>query len=96
MNQTELAELLRDEHTFSKPCCVNETPDAHTVWLKIGNQSFCIDGYQETKKAADWMRFMLGKALANLVTNFKTSTPSAETKCSTPEKSSAPPGDPVL
>ena len=62
-----LAETLRDKYTFSRPCCVDETPDAQTVWLKIGNQSFCIDGYQDTKEEADWMRLMLGKALATLV-----------------------------
>lgn len=65
-----LAERLRDKYTFAKPCCVDDdTPDAHTVWLKIGNQSFCIDGYQDTKEEADWMRLMLGKALLALLSD---------------------------
>jgi hypothetical protein len=65
------AETLRDKYTFSKPCCVDKTPDAQTVWLKIGNQSFCIDGYKDTKEESEWMRLMLGKALAKLVLENK-------------------------
>lgn len=61
------AEQLRDNYTFSQECCVDGVPDARTVWIKIGNQSFSIDGYQDTKEEADWMRLMLGKAFQSLV-----------------------------
>jgi hypothetical protein len=37
------------------------------VWLKIGVQSFCIDGYQDTKEEAEWIRKMLAKALMNFL-----------------------------
>jgi hypothetical protein len=61
------AEELRDRFTYCQPCCVEDTPDAHTVWIKIDNQSFCIDGYQDTKDDAEWMRLMLGKAFRTLL-----------------------------
>lgn len=57
------ARSLADAYTFAKPCCVSDTPDAHTIWIKVGNQSFSIDGYQDTLAEANWMRFMLGKAI---------------------------------
>lgn len=60
-------EELKDLYTIAKPCCVNDAPDAHTVWMQIGNQLFCIDGYQDTLKEAEWMRLMLGISLATLI-----------------------------
>ena len=75
LEKMKTAEQLRDEFTLSKPCCVDGTPDAQTVWLKIGVQSFCLDGYQDTKEEADWMRLTLGKALKNLIEQeIKTTT----------------------
>lgn len=70
------AERLKAKFTYCKPCCVSDAPDAHTVWLKIGVQSFCIDGCQDTRQEADWMRLMLGKALLELIsdTNCLSST----------------------
>jgi len=61
------AEALRDKYTFKQPCCVDGEPDAHTVWLKVGNQSFQVNDYCETAEDADWMRLMLGKAMETLV-----------------------------
>lgn len=72
MNNDELALRLAHLYTFKRPVCVNETPDAHTVWLKIGVQSFCIDGYQDTAEEAEWMRLMLGHALATVLTEQAT------------------------
>jgi hypothetical protein len=57
-------EWFRDSFTFIKPCCVDGEPDAQTVWIRAGNQSFSLDGYRETKEEAEWMRLMLGKAFA--------------------------------
>lgn len=65
------ARSLADTYTFAKPCCVSDTPDAHTVWIKVGNQSFSIDGYQDTLAEANWMRLMLGKAIQTILSeNF--------------------------
>lgn len=61
------AELLRDAFTYIQPCCVDGEPDAHTVWIKVGVQSFSIDGYQDTKEEAEWMRLMLGKAFLTML-----------------------------
>lgn len=65
--ELQLAQRLRDKFTFAKPCIVHDAPDAQTVWIKVGDQSFQIDGYQETKADADWMRLMIGKALLSLL-----------------------------
>ncbi len=67
VSSARLDDCVVDKFTLAKPCCVDGTPDAHTVWLKIGVQSFCIDGYQDTKEDADWMRKMLAKALMNFL-----------------------------
>lgn len=58
---------IKDEYTISKPCCVEDMPDAKTVWLKVGAQSFCLDGYQDTTEEAEWLRLMLGKALSEII-----------------------------
>lgn len=60
-------EMLRDKYTFSRECCVDGEPNARTVWIKIGNQSFSLDGYQDDEETADWMRLMLGKAFAVMI-----------------------------
>lgn len=64
------AEYLRDKYTFAKPCVVGgdeEFPEAQTVWLKIGVQSFRLDGFFETKQDAEWTRSMLGVALLSML-----------------------------
>lgn len=59
---------LREQYTLCKPCCVDGEPDAHTVWLKVGGQSFCVTSFAcDTKDEAEWMRDMLAKALAKVV-----------------------------
>jgi hypothetical protein len=64
----ELVGKLRDKYTMCKPCGADVAPDAHTVWLKVGVQSFCVTVLPcETKKSAEWMREMLAKALATVV-----------------------------
>lgn len=60
-------EELRDKFTYAQAVCVDGEPDARTIWLKVEGQSFCISGYQDNKEEADWMRLMLGKALARLI-----------------------------
>ena len=60
-----VVDTLKERYTLKKPCCVSDEPDAHTVWLKIGNQSFRLDGYFETADEAEWMRKMLATALMN-------------------------------
>lgn len=59
---------LRARYTLCKPCCVDGEPDAHTVWLKVGVQSFCVTPFAcETKGEAEWMRDMLANALATVL-----------------------------
>jgi hypothetical protein len=55
------------EHTEKRPICCEGLPDAHTVWLRVGVQQFCLSGTRETAAEAEWMRSMLAKALANVV-----------------------------
>ena len=67
------AQTLRDRYTLAQPCVVSvepggdTPPSPHTVWLRIGNQSFQLDGYCDTLEEAEWMRDQLGAALANLI-----------------------------
>lgn len=55
------------EHTEKRPTYCEDMHDAHTVWLRVGVQQFCISGVRETAGEAEWMRAMLAKALANVV-----------------------------
>lgn len=50
-----------------KEVVVEGEPDAQTIWLKIGVQSFRINDYCEDQHHAEWMRDMLCNALANMV-----------------------------
>lgn len=69
INPTDpLVESLREKYTDIKPCCVEGSPDAHTAWLKVGDQSFCVtDLACDTEKEAEWFRTMLASALATIV-----------------------------
>lgn len=65
-------ELLRrviGQYTEKRPVAVDdEYPDAHTVWLKVGVQSFqVIPDYAENSEHAEWFRKMLGKALMKII-----------------------------
>lgn len=73
---TRTEQHLMDKYTIKKPCIVggddpSET-DPHTVWLVVGNQSFCLTGYRDNQEEADWMRAMLAKALAVVIEETKT------------------------
>ncbi len=65
------AKILASLYTEIKPCCVSDTPDAHTVWIKVDGQSFAIDGYQDTKEDAKWMQQMLGKAFLAMLQKYQ-------------------------
>lgn len=68
MEHDILRAKLKKENTESRPCVVFDTPDAHTVWLKVGVQQFCVTNEaMETEVEADWMRDMLAEALATLI-----------------------------
>lgn len=67
MDLDELEQRMMREHTEKRPCVVDGSPDAHTVWLRVGVQRFCVTPDAcETADDADSMRVMLAKALANL------------------------------
>lgn len=60
--------IIRDGYTLIKPCCVDKTPDAHTVWLKVGSQSFCVTPLAcDTKQEAEWFRERLATALSTMM-----------------------------
>ena len=64
----ELEQRMMREHTAKQPCAVEDLPDAHTVWLRVGVQQFCVTALaEETAEDAEWKRAMLAKALANVV-----------------------------
>ena len=61
------SEILR-RHLILRPCCVRDEPDAHTVVLIVGNQSFVIGALPcETRSEAEWMQTMLATGLANMM-----------------------------
>ncbi len=62
-----LAAYIRRTYTIARKCWVEDEPDAHTVVLKVGNQSFVIGALAcETLHEAEWTRTMLANGLANL------------------------------
>jgi hypothetical protein len=56
-----------ERYTEIKPIVVDGSPDAHTLWLKVGNQSFILSAggqvFHDTKQEAEWARDMLCIAL---------------------------------
>ena len=67
-----IIDTIRERYTCIKPCCVEGEPDAHTVWLKVGAQKFCVTSEAcETKQDAEEFRRMLASALACLVEDFQ-------------------------
>ena len=66
------------EYTEVRPVVVEDEPDAHTVWLVVGVQQFCLANHSETKKGAEWTRRMLSAALGRIVAEVKTREPDPE------------------
>lgn len=56
-----------ERYTEIRPVVVRDTPDAHLLFLKVGNQSFALSAggqdYHDTKEEAEWARDMLCIAL---------------------------------
>ena len=65
--ETEMLEKYTGIYERHDPDEAN--PDEYNVFLKVGGQRFCIGRtFSEDIKDAEWMRKMLAKALAALVT----------------------------
>jgi len=62
-----LVQELVDKYTTKKPIAIEGEPDAHTVRLTVGVQSFQINDYCENQEHADWLRTMLGKAIHSIL-----------------------------
>jgi hypothetical protein len=64
-----------ERYTEITPVVVRDTPDAHMLWLKVGNQSFTLSAggqdYHDTKEEAEWARDMLCIALDQMVRDNK-------------------------
>ena len=66
--ESDLMKLLTQKYSLIEPCVVEDEPDAHTVWLKVGVQSFCITPIAcESEEAALWMQRQLCKALESFL-----------------------------
>lgn len=61
---TPLELEIYGHYTKRKPCVIEGSPDAQTVWLQVGVQSFQVGSAHDTAESADWLRAMLAKALA--------------------------------
>ena len=55
-----------ERFTEVRPVLVQDAPDAHLLFLKIGNQQFTIGSHHDTKEEAEWERDMLCIALDRL------------------------------
>ena len=64
-----LEKKMFDKHTEKRPAVMEGASDAHTVWLRVGVQQFCVSGVyaEESAEHAEWLRAMLAKALANVI-----------------------------
>jgi hypothetical protein len=63
-----LFQRVLKKYTRSQQCTMQDFPDAHTVWLDVGSQHFCItpEGVED-KDQAYFMRRMLAEALTNII-----------------------------
>lgn len=65
---SEVERKIRDAYTEKKKCVVWGWPDAHTAWLRVRNQDFCVTAtVMETAEEAEEMRAMLAKTLVSLI-----------------------------
>ena len=63
-----LLERIYKNNTSSKPCVVQDWPEAKTVWLDVGSQHFCVTiDAVENNEEAEFMRRMLALALVNII-----------------------------
>lgn len=52
------------KYTAIRKIIVKGEPDAHTAWLVVGGQRFCVSPqYHDTPEEASWQCWMLAKAL---------------------------------
>jgi hypothetical protein len=52
-----------------------EWPDAHQPWLTIGPQHFRVGCIMETREEAEFVCWMLAKAMRNAIDSLKEGTP---------------------
>lgn len=70
MNEVTRRSPEMEKYVEIRPVVMESYPDAHNVFLKVTNQSFCVTQYAcETKEGAEWMRDMLCVALAKIVSD---------------------------
>ena len=64
-----------ERYTEITPVVVQDYPDAHVLWLKIGNQRFTLDAggqsFYDSKEEAEWARDMLCIGLDQIVRDNK-------------------------
>lgn len=68
-----------EKYVTISPVVMDGHPDAHNVFLQVGNQRFTVSQYGcETKDEAEWMRDMLCVALAKVVADANAASSGAE------------------
>ncbi|MCE5269525.1 MAG: hypothetical protein LLG00_16740 [Planctomycetaceae bacterium] len=64
IDATSAERKMAERFTAIRACAVEDAPDAHTAWLKVEQQSFCVTpAYCDTAEEAAWVCLMLAKAL---------------------------------
>lgn len=67
-NDDLLLRRIYENNTSSRPCFVEDEPEAKTVWLNVGSQHFCVTGDAvENNDEAEFMRKMLAHALVTII-----------------------------
>lgn len=64
---TDLDAAIREKFTFAEPVEIEDEPEAHKVYLKVGVQRFTVMDSAENEEHAEWFRDMLAKALGSMV-----------------------------
>jgi hypothetical protein len=54
-------------YTAIRPVVVEGVPDAHTAWLIVDQQSFCVADYIDSSEDAAWYCWQLAAALCRLI-----------------------------
>jgi len=70
MSDDLLIKRLKRDYTETKPCVIDGFPDAHTAWLVVDAQYFCVTGDGcETKEDAEMTCKMIATALSRILAN---------------------------
>ena len=63
---TDAEVKFAERWTRIRTIVVEDVQDAHTAWLVVGGQQFCLNRYSDTAAEASWTCWLLAKALLKI------------------------------